>query len=347
MIEYWELRGYGNDTWLACDSSTERWYEKNCTMQPGIEMAIWEPCNYVSNLAYDRLVVEICNQENWTIDSMFLRRIAETFSLVTYGSSFYHGSETFTGRQQDTMSNDLFTFILHQASMINIPYDPVIHDLSETPRKRSSTEMVEYWLDVLNTKNVTEWSEAFREIDGDLPTISFTFSGIFGHIFLLEFGLNASITIGEPFMDLLGVSEKSKRFIFDKYLPALDDQISHIKLSLEEKAELSENTLGTAFKLLYAFFWQEGVIDLGGLNLTPEINTAGAVFTPKLNMIANNFTRWDLFVEDVQLGGGYPGHEGCNNVIPHCKWHAQTAASLSDMTRLMDFVLHLENKHTN
>ena len=48
-----------------------------------------------------------------------------------------------------------------------------------------------------------------------------------------------------------------------------------------------------------------------------------------------------------QLGGGYPGHEGCNNVIPHCKWHAQTAASLSDMTRLMDFVLHLENKHTN
>ena len=46
---------------------------------------------------------------------------------------------------------------------------------------------------------------------------------------------------------------------------------------------------------------QEGVIDLGGLNLTPEINTAGAAFTPKLNMIANNFTRWDLFVEDVQV----------------------------------------------
>ena len=48
----------------------------------------------------------------------------------------------------------------------------------------------------------------------------------------------------------------------------------------------------------------------------------------------------------VQLGGGYPGSAGCNDVIPHAKWHAQTAAALGDMTRLMDFVLALEKKHT-
>ena len=48
----------------------------------------------------------------------------------------------------------------------------------------------------------------------------------------------------------------------------------------------------------------------------------------------------------VQAGGGYPGSGGCNDVIPHAKWHAQTAASLADMTRLMDFVLMLERRHT-
>ena len=53
---------------------------------------------------------------------------------------------------------------------------------------------------MLNTKNVTEWAVAFKEIDDDMPTISFTFAGIFGHILLLEFGLNATITIAEPFM---------------------------------------------------------------------------------------------------------------------------------------------------
>ena len=38
-----------------------------------------------------------------------------------------------------------------------------------------------------------------------------------------------------------------------------------------------------------------------GLNLTPEFNAAGAEFTPKLNAFANNLTRWDLTVQDVQV----------------------------------------------
>ena len=78
-------------------------------------MAIWEPCNYVSNLAYDRLVVEICNQEDWTLGELDVRRIAEAFSLVTFGSAFMHGSgETILGQLQDTTSNNLFAYILHQ-----------------------------------------------------------------------------------------------------------------------------------------------------------------------------------------------------------------------------------------
>ena len=38
-----------------------------------------------------------------------------------------------------------------------------------------------------------------------------------------------------------------------------------------------------------------------GLNTTPEINAAGADFTPQLNAFANNFTQWELTVEDVQV----------------------------------------------
>ena len=82
-------------------------------------MAIWEPCNYVSNLAYDRLVVEICNQEGWTLDEIDVRRIAEAYALITVGSAFFHGSETRLGSQQDGFSNDLFTYILHQVLPFN------------------------------------------------------------------------------------------------------------------------------------------------------------------------------------------------------------------------------------
>ena len=77
-------------------------------------MAIWEPCNYVSNLAYDRLVVEICRQQDWTLSEYDVRKIAEAFAIVTFGSGFFHGSETNLGKVQDTRSNDLFTYILHQ-----------------------------------------------------------------------------------------------------------------------------------------------------------------------------------------------------------------------------------------
>ena len=48
------------------------------------------------------------------------------------------------------------------------------------------------------------------------------------------------------------------------------------------------------------------------------------------------------FSYDAVMTGGYPGSVGCNNLIPHPKWHLQTAASLSDITRLVDFVLWLE-----
>ena len=90
----------------------------------------------------------------------------------------------------------------------------------------------------------------------------------------------------------------------------------------------------------YDFFLT--IISTEGFNDLPEVNEAGAAFLPKFNMFANNLTLWHLNVQDVQLGGGYPGSVGCNDVIPHAKWHLQSAASLSDMTRLVDFVLYLE-----
>ena len=60
------------------------------------------------------------------------------------------------------------------------------------------------------------------------------------------------------------MEEFEKAFVFDKYLPTLEQHISHIELSLVEKAELTENTIGTVIKLLYAFFWQEDEINFGG-----------------------------------------------------------------------------------
>ena len=87
------------------------------------------------------------------------------------------------------------------------------------------------------------------------------------------------------------------------FLPELEAITDLHPLTTLEKAELLENTLGTVMKLLFAFVWQEAVIDLNGLNEIPAVNEAGTAFLPQFNMFANNLTLWDLNVSDVQLGG--------------------------------------------
>ena len=62
LVEFWESRGQEGDPWPTCKNQKE-WFESNCTSQPGVNMDIWEPCNYASNLAYDRSVTCYSNVE--------------------------------------------------------------------------------------------------------------------------------------------------------------------------------------------------------------------------------------------------------------------------------------------
>ena len=78
-------------------------------------MDIWEPCNYISNLAYDRLMVEMCLQQDWALSEHTVSKIAQAFAINTFGSAFMHGSDTNLGGSQDVRSNDLFPYIIYQA----------------------------------------------------------------------------------------------------------------------------------------------------------------------------------------------------------------------------------------
>ena len=64
---------------------------------------------------------------------------------------------------------------------------------------------------------------------------------------------------------MFGFQDEQKEFFTLHYLPLLETEMRNISLSLLEKAQLSENTIGTVSKLLYAFLWQEKTIDLGGI----------------------------------------------------------------------------------
>jgi len=348
MLHYWETRGTESDLWYQCDYNgtvflepcpEDGWFECNCTYQQPSGIAIWEPCNYASNLAYDRLMVEVCLQQGWAFPRETVAKIAEAFAIVTAASSFFHGSQTQLGGDMDRKSNDLFVFIVYQAGVSNIPYDPVIHDLSNAPRNISGEGAVDAFLDMYLNKPVTEWSAATNGID--IPKLQKTFCGVLGYVFTLVFDPETVDQLVPSLMETFGVTPEDQVFVMDAFLPAIRIASSHHYLGLTDRLELLTNTLFTVAKLLYAFVWQEDVIDFGGANLTPEANSAGAALLPYLNEYANNQTSWELHVDDAQRGESYPGWQTCNPVIPHAKWHAQTAASLADVGRLMDSVYRL------
>ena len=124
--------------------------------------------------------------------------IRQTFAILTFASSFMHGSETRLGARQDVMSNDLLAFILHQTLLQTVPYNPILHDLSLSPRNMKAGEIVSYWLEMYDTKDVMEWYDHMEIID--MPRIQMSFAGTFGHVMLLEWGFNQTITIATPLM---------------------------------------------------------------------------------------------------------------------------------------------------
>ena len=60
------------------------------------------------------------------------------------------------------------------------------------------------------------------------------------------------------------MTKEDQEFLLTVYLPLLTELTDTFPLTVLEKAELLENTIGTAMKLLFAFVWQEAVIDLSG-----------------------------------------------------------------------------------
>merc|ERR1712055_1265600 len=108
----------------------------------------------------------------------------------------------------DRKSNDLFVFIVYQAGVSNIPYDPVIHDLSNAPRNISGEGAVGAFLDMYLNKPVTEWSAATNGID--IPKLQKTFCGVLGYIFTLVFDPETVDQLVPSLMETFGVTPEDQ-----------------------------------------------------------------------------------------------------------------------------------------
>lgn len=146
-------------------------------------MIIYEPCNYVSNVAYYHSATRVCDYPDWSSDTLHQVALKRSFATLAMGSAFWHGSHTQVGNSFDNNLIAVIAYIAHQISVVNLPTNSsIITELSPTPRARSSVEISEDLVKMFYEKPVPQWAKVLDTTD--LPhQYEMTFAGLLSTAF--------------------------------------------------------------------------------------------------------------------------------------------------------------------
>ncbi len=217
MVAFSDNDGFADDKWGGT-VSIPHYFETNRTAQDYHNIMIYEPCNYVSNVAYYHVATEIClHSGKFSIPAEYETGLGQAFSYLGYGSSFWHGSHTVLGAIADNRFISIIAYLAHQASVSSLGGSSVITDLSFTARPQSSVEIAANISDMLMTQDVTQWEQNI--INQDLPDYFLTFAGIMSTTFTLALD-DATVDALIPIlMDLFGLDPDLRVFIQEYYIP--------------------------------------------------------------------------------------------------------------------------------
>jgi hypothetical protein len=131
---------------------------------------IMEPCNTISNFAYCYTMAEVCERDkswfrHWSIDKSSVQALAVTLNPIVWSSSFLHASETGLGFAMDNKSIQILLYAIYQAAIAPLPYDVVLHEISNTPLNSTAVEGSNAFLRTLNEESVLDWRSLLKEID--------------------------------------------------------------------------------------------------------------------------------------------------------------------------------------
>jgi hypothetical protein len=127
-----------------------------------------EPCNTVSHMAHFRTFLAVCEHEithEWTIDPETVTALVQAHSLLAPGGMLPHASGTQLGTVLDDEFLNQALLIAHQGSIQSLPYDPILHDISEMPANYSGREAVALASLVIANDPVDEWLGKLKELN--------------------------------------------------------------------------------------------------------------------------------------------------------------------------------------
>lgn len=183
-------------------------------------MVIYEPCNYVSNIAYYHSATRICDYPQWSIDSEDQKAIKRSFATLAMGSSFFHGSHTNVGMEFDNQMIAYIAYMAHQYSISGFnSSSTILNNLSNTTREHDMIYYTEQNVKMFPDHSVPEW--AYYLDTSDIPhNYELTFAAIsttIASLCLPWFIVKPIIT----FLVTQILDQDSLDFIVNHYIPEL------------------------------------------------------------------------------------------------------------------------------
>lgn len=86
----------GSDPWGE-NATYHHWMELNATKTDLHGITVFEPCNWVSNVAYYHAVTAVCDKTDWYSPPAVSGALAQSLAMLAAGSAFYHASGTILG----------------------------------------------------------------------------------------------------------------------------------------------------------------------------------------------------------------------------------------------------------
>lgn len=337
IMDYWISNGTPTDAWGSRDTP---YIEANITQTNLLNMTIYEPCGYSSNIAYYHDVIEFClRQQQGTPFAMpkeYVRAFGMSYSGMAMGSSFMHMSHTNLGHQQDNWSISVVSYLIHQGSLAALQNVPsALTDFAPTPRAQTALEIADEFMDMYLNMPIEQWFEHTEAID--LPDYYLSFSGIVGTIISIAFTDDVVDRYVPILANAFSLPPEYLDFMTDTYLPEFRNLTANLDIGIIERTKFTENFLSAFVKLVYAFLWQEERLTDNPMFLNETVNAWGAEMLPVLNSFIDSYNSFEYFDPDFQNGTDtYPGDFWCNPVIPHAKWHLESGIGLLDLTYVGD-----------
>lgn len=344
MIEYWNSNGTVDDRW---GSAPSEFHECNITTTMVDNMQIYEPCNYASNLAYYRSMLELCLRETrgkpLRMPKKHLNRIGKAIAAMTPASSFFHGSNTKLGYAQDLSAISSIIYVAHQASMAPIPHNPVLHEVSLTPRKYNSIQIVDKLQDMYLNYPASKWWDMGKSVEQPLHFVLFAAFTL--QVFAVNFKPKKTQFLGGMIVDSMNLTQEHKEVLLDHYLPELYKLHSEYTYPPGVLQRVRKNAMVSLMKFLHSLMYIESQLRVDGLLFNPVMAKLTHHIMPKLTKKFNRHTNYEYFQKSFQRTvKNYPDETKCNILYPHARWHALSALSVLDIVYVSDDFFYLYSR---